>query len=325
MSSFSTSHLEKRVKALTMSQQSIQTLSLWCIHHRKSAKIIVKHWLKDLLKAKVKKKLALMYLANDVLQNSRKKGTEFNQEFRIVMLGAVNHCIHTADDKLANALKRMHGIWTERNVFEEDFLSTIQQAIGGGEKQDASTTPPLDQMPIDESEFMMTTTDELATATTVAPIHPPDHPPDPDELVLRLQELEHSATQDAVVREQIANLPTEVTDPTYIDKVEDLESARRLQEKINSACELLQEYNTRLSVEQVDREQTRKMLLDYTTMQRYQISQTENKIDEYLGKLEKVKAVRKELKLHLQNLPDLTKLPSPVPLPSAGDLFATRR
>lgn len=36
----------------------------------------------------------------------------------------------------------------------------------------------------------------------------------------RLQELENSATQDAVVREKIANLPTEVTDPTYIDKVE---------------------------------------------------------------------------------------------------------
>ena len=36
----------------------------------------------------------------------------------------------------------------------------------------------------------------------------------------RLQELENSATQDAVVREQIANLPTEVTDPTFIDKVE---------------------------------------------------------------------------------------------------------
>ena len=42
----------------------------------------------------------------------------------------------------------------------------------------------------------------------------------PDELVRRLQELENSATQDAVVRERIANLPTEVTDPTYIDKVE---------------------------------------------------------------------------------------------------------
>ena len=41
----------------------------------------------------------------------------------------------------------------------------------------------------------------------------------PDDLVRRLQELEQSATQDAVVRERIANLPTEVTDPTYIDKV----------------------------------------------------------------------------------------------------------
>ena len=41
----------------------------------------------------------------------------------------------------------------------------------------------------------------------------------PDELVRRLQDLENSATQDALVREKIANLPTEVTDPTFIDKV----------------------------------------------------------------------------------------------------------
>ena len=57
MSSFSTSYLEKKVKMLTMSQQSIQTLSLWCIHYRKNAKVIVQHWAKDLLKGKKKKNL----------------------------------------------------------------------------------------------------------------------------------------------------------------------------------------------------------------------------------------------------------------------------
>ena len=35
-----------------------------------------------------------------------------------------------------------------------------------------------------------------------------------------------------------------------------------------------------------------------------------------------MKTVKKELQAHLENLPDLTKLPSPVPLPSAGDLFS---
>ncbi|EDO27343.1 predicted protein, partial [Nematostella vectensis] len=81
--------------------------------------------------------------------------------------------------------------------------------------------------------------------------------PDVEELIKALQELEESASQDAAVREKIANLPAE----------------------------------------------------------------------EFRGKLEKVTIVRKELKSHLDNLPDLSKLPDVdgglAPLPSAGDLFAS--
>lgn len=46
---------------------------------------------------------------------------------------------------------------------------------------------------------------------------------------------------------------------------------------------------------------------------------------EYNKKLTKVKEIQKEIKNHLNNLPDLTQLPDVsgglAPLPSAGDLF----
>ena len=45
---------------------------------------------------------------------------------------------------------------------------------------------------------------------------------------------------------------------------------------------------------------------------------------EYKSKLEKVAVVRKELKSHIQSLPDLSLLPDMhglAPLPAAGDLF----
>jgi regulator of Ty1 transposition protein 103 len=50
--SFSSSVLEKKLAELSNSQQSIQTLSLWLIHHRKHAKIVVDVWLKQLIKGK---------------------------------------------------------------------------------------------------------------------------------------------------------------------------------------------------------------------------------------------------------------------------------
>lgn len=41
----------------------------------------------------------------------------------------------------------------------------------------------------------------------------------PDELIKKLTELEHSASQDAGAREKIASLPTEIIDPSNLDKI----------------------------------------------------------------------------------------------------------
>ena len=41
-----------------------------------------------------------------------------------------------------------------------------------------------------------------------------------DHLIKVLQDLEHSASQDAEVRERIANLPTEVQDASGLEKIQ---------------------------------------------------------------------------------------------------------
>lgn len=53
MSSFTDSALEKKLAELNGSQQSIQTLSLWLIHHRKHHKTIVQVWFRELKKSKI--------------------------------------------------------------------------------------------------------------------------------------------------------------------------------------------------------------------------------------------------------------------------------
>lgn len=50
MTSFTESALVKKLIELNASQQSIQTLSFWLIHHRKHHAIIVKTWYKELQK-----------------------------------------------------------------------------------------------------------------------------------------------------------------------------------------------------------------------------------------------------------------------------------
>jgi hypothetical protein len=50
MSSFTDSNFVKKLSELNNTQQSIQTLSLWLIHHRKHSKTITQVWLRELQK-----------------------------------------------------------------------------------------------------------------------------------------------------------------------------------------------------------------------------------------------------------------------------------
>lgn len=52
MAGFTESVFIKKLVDLNNTSQSIQTLSLWLIHHRKHHAQIVKIWLKELMKGK---------------------------------------------------------------------------------------------------------------------------------------------------------------------------------------------------------------------------------------------------------------------------------
>lgn len=59
MSAFSEAALERKLSELSNSQQSVQTLSLWLIHHRKHSALIVSVWERELRKGELL--LALFY------------------------------------------------------------------------------------------------------------------------------------------------------------------------------------------------------------------------------------------------------------------------
>ncbi len=57
-------------------------------------------------------------------------------------------------------------------------------------------------------------------------------PPDPEELVKALQELETSASSDAVVREKIAKLPAAVSEVSQLENLKTPDEGRRLLQKV---------------------------------------------------------------------------------------------
>uniref|UniRef100_A0A336LUV4 CSON005472 protein n=1 Tax=Culicoides sonorensis TaxID=179676 RepID=A0A336LUV4_CULSO len=341
MSAFTESGLVKKLLELNASQQSIQTVSLWVIHHRRHYKAIVPVWLREMKKVNQNKKLTFMYLANDVIQNSKKKGPEYGKEFSITLKDAFKHVAETCKgEDIFNRLDRILSIWEERGVYESklikewfDALHSITGTSASGmevsnkkrknEEQNKIDTP--DKKTKSNKDGAKTETVEVngtvETHITLSP-HMPEEcdPPEPDVLIKVLQNLENSASSDAAVREKIANLPPEVSEMSLLSKLSDKEAAIKLAVQVNDAIMLLNNYNARLSDEMTERKKLTIMLRDFQTEQTELLTHAEKRLEEYKEKLKKVKEVQKEVHNQLKNLPEI-QLSTVSPLPSAGDLF----
>ncbi|XP_073059043.1 uncharacterized protein [Primulina eburnea] len=114
---FSEEILADKLSKLNSTQQCIETLSHWCIFHRGKAEQVVATWNKQFHSSEMAQKVPLLYLANDILQNSKRKGTEFVTEFWKFLPSAIKDVENKGDDRGKNVVSRLVGIWEERRVF----------------------------------------------------------------------------------------------------------------------------------------------------------------------------------------------------------------
>lgn len=126
-SSVNEANLEKKFLAVTNTQDSIQTLSLWILHHRAHHKKIVDIWMKVLRKAKISHRLTLFYLVNDVVQNGKRKGyPQFGEAFSEVLKEAT---LLVRNEKIRSSVERVFNIWGQRNVYGSSFISELQEIL----------------------------------------------------------------------------------------------------------------------------------------------------------------------------------------------------
>ncbi|URE11067.1 hypothetical protein MUK42_03780 [Musa troglodytarum] len=132
---FNNQILVEKLTKLNNSQQSIESilnfkfdisllllnwglaLSNWCIFHRKKAKEIVETWDQAFSNSPREKRVPFLYLANDILQNSRRKGCEFVNEFWKVLPGCLKNVYENGEDHGKKVVNRLVEIWDERKVF----------------------------------------------------------------------------------------------------------------------------------------------------------------------------------------------------------------
>ncbi|XP_028780270.1 UPF0400 protein C337.03 isoform X2 [Neltuma alba] len=129
-STFNPQILVEKLAKLNSSQASIETLSHWCIFHMNKANQVVETWDRQFHCSPREQRLAFLYLANDILQNSRRKGSEFVGEFWRVLPDALRDVINNGDEFGRNAALRLIGIWEERKVFGSRGQILKEEFIG---------------------------------------------------------------------------------------------------------------------------------------------------------------------------------------------------
>ncbi|XP_070541993.1 regulation of nuclear pre-mRNA domain-containing protein 2-like [Ptychodera flava] len=127
MASLNEHSFERKLQSVNNTQDSIQTLSLWCVHHKAHHKKIVNLWMKVLKKSKATQRLNLFYLCNDVVQHSKRKGASvFIDSFATVMEEAATLA---REPSIRPNILRIFNIWEERGVFESEFIEKIKADV----------------------------------------------------------------------------------------------------------------------------------------------------------------------------------------------------
>lgn len=76
------------------------------------------------------RELTLMYLANDVIQNSKKKGPEYNKEFANVLKKAFEFIGQKMqEEKTKKSVNRLLAVWEERGVYSKSQIADFRRAF----------------------------------------------------------------------------------------------------------------------------------------------------------------------------------------------------
>ncbi|KAG6467337.1 hypothetical protein ZIOFF_074841 [Zingiber officinale] len=120
---FNETILADKLSKLNNTQQCIESilpafsLSHWCIFHRKNAEQVIQTWDKQFHCSKTEQKGPFLYLANDILQNSKQTGTEFVSEFWKVLPSALKDVLENGDEYGKNVVSRLVDIREQRRIF----------------------------------------------------------------------------------------------------------------------------------------------------------------------------------------------------------------
>ncbi|KIH88679.1 ABC multidrug transporter mdr2 [Sporothrix brasiliensis 5110] len=119
-----------KLSALNETHDSIATAAQWIMFHRRHAERTVQLWFQRLKDSPSPKRLNLVYLANEVTQQSKARHKDdFVVAFAPVIAEALAAAYKGAPSEVQTKLRRVVEVWRERNIFELPIQAAVESRI----------------------------------------------------------------------------------------------------------------------------------------------------------------------------------------------------
>ncbi|KAK3325300.1 RNA polymerase II-binding domain-containing protein [Apodospora peruviana] len=119
-----------KLSALNESHDSIATTAQWIMFHRRHAPTTVQLWLQKIRDLPSPKRLNMIYLANEVTQQSKARHKDdFLHAFSPFIADATALAYKGANADIQSKLRRVVDVWRDRAIFERDIQDAMEARL----------------------------------------------------------------------------------------------------------------------------------------------------------------------------------------------------
>ncbi|XP_072702711.1 regulation of nuclear pre-mRNA domain-containing protein 2 isoform X1 [Ciconia boyciana] len=299
--------LDRKLQAVTNTMESIQGLSSWCLENKRHHSTIVYHWMKWLRRSAFPHRLNLFYLANDVIQNcKRKNAIVFRDTFAEVLPEAASL---VKDPSVSKSIERIFKIWEDRNVYPEETILALKEALSTTFKTQKQLKETLNKQPNKPWKKSQTSTNPKAALKSkiVAEFRP-------QSLIDELLLYKRSEDQIELKEKQLSTMRVDVCSTETLKCLKDKTGGKKFSKEFEEASSKLEEFVNGLDKQVKNGPSLTEALENAGIFYEAQYKEVKVVANAYKTFANRVSNLKKKLDQLKATLPDPEE--SPVPSPS---------
>lgn len=293
------STLDKKFQGVTNTMDSIQGLSTWCIDNKKYHSLIVRQWMKCVKKSDPAHRLNLLYLANDIIQNcKRKNAIVYRTAYAEVLPDAFSLVNYEGDPKVIKSVERILTIWEDRGVYSGTLIAELRSVLV---KEESPPETPVEQKTPVESKA------DLRSKIVAEFV--------PQALIDQMSKYKRSLEEVDLREKQLAAMRVDICSSEALKKLKDKAGGKKFSKDFEEGSAQLQEfikfYDKQIKVGPPLIEALSNADIFYE-MQYKEVKIVANAYQTFANRVSHLKRKLDSLKATLPDLDD-----SPIPSPSA--------